>query len=106
MNRLKKVVDNLILDFYHAFVAGRQILDVVLITNETIDSKLIGNWRGIICKLNTEKKLDIEKAYDHIDWSFVLAFIEKLGFGLKLVRLYNMFLCLGKWIIFRLLPNL
>ena len=43
MNRLKKVVDNLILDFYHAFVVGRQILDVVLITYETIDSKLIGN---------------------------------------------------------------
>ena len=71
------MVGNLVLDFRRAFVADRQILDVVLITNEAIDSRIKGNLRGIICKL------DIEKAYDHVDWSFVLALLEKMDFGSK-----------------------
>ena len=50
---------------------------VVLIANEVIDSKLKDNLRGILCKL------DIEKAYNHINWSFVLALMEKMRFGSK-----------------------
>ena len=49
-----------------AFVEVRQILDVVLIANEAIDSILKNNGCAILCKL------DIEKAYDHVDWSFLL----------------------------------
>ena len=40
---------------------GRQILDAMLIANEAIDSILNSNERVILCKL------DIEKAYDHIE---------------------------------------
>ena len=44
-----------------AFVEGRQILDVVLIANEVIDSILKNNRNGFMCKL------DIEKAYNNVD---------------------------------------
>ena len=76
-NRLKKVVCNLVLDFQHAFMVSRQILDVVLIANEAIDSRIKGNLRWIICKL------DIEKAYNHVDWSFILTLLEKMSFRSK-----------------------
>lgn len=49
----------------NAFVERKQILDASLVANEVIDSILGGQERGVLCKL------DIEKAYDHIDWNFV-----------------------------------
>ena len=44
-----------------AFVEEREILDAVLIANEAIDSLLKNNEYDFLCKL------DIEKAYDHVD---------------------------------------
>ena len=60
-----------------AFVEGRQIMDVVLIANEAIDSILKSNGGAILCKLDTEK------AYDHVEWSFLLSVMEKMGLGRK-----------------------
>ncbi|XP_034697243.1 uncharacterized protein LOC117923106 [Vitis riparia] len=59
---------------------GRQILDAVLIANEAIDSTLKNNESGILCKL------DIEKAYDKVDWNFILTIMKKMGFGEKWIR--------------------
>ena len=72
-NRLKKVVSKA----QGAFVEGRQILYAVLIVNEAIDSVLKNNESGILCKL------DLEKAYDKVDWNFILTVIQKMGFGEK-----------------------
>ena len=77
VNRLKWVVDSLVSDFQHVFVGGRQILDVVLIANEVIDSRLKASLRGLLCKL------DIEKAYDHVNWNHLIAMMDKMGFGSK-----------------------
>ena len=49
-----------------AFVEEREILDAVLIANEAIDWILKNNELGILWKL------DIEKVYDHVNWSFLL----------------------------------
>ena len=56
------------------FVEGRQILDVVLIANEAIDSILRSDRSGVLCKL------DVEMAYDHVNWNFLLEVLEKMGF--------------------------
>ena len=76
-NRLIKVLTKVISKSQNAFVEGKQILDVVLVANEAIDSILRSNGGFIICKL------DIEKAYDHVDWSFLCWVMKKMGFGEK-----------------------
>ena len=60
-NRLKKVVGKVVSSAQNAFVEGRQILDAALIANKAIDSLLKRNESGVLCKL------DIEKAYDHLN---------------------------------------
>ena len=60
-NRMKGVLAKVISKAQNAFVEGRQILDVVLIANEVIDSILKNNGGAILCKL------DIEKAYDYVE---------------------------------------
>ena len=74
-NRLKEVLAKVISMSQNVFVEGRESMDEVLIANKAIDSILKSNRGTILCKL------DIEKAYDHVDWSFLLAVLEKMGFG-------------------------
>ena len=76
-NRLKKVVGKVVSSAQNAFVEGRQILDAALIANEAIDSLLKRNESGVLCKL------DLEKAYDHINWNFLLFVLQSIGFGEK-----------------------
>ena len=76
-NRLKKVVGKVVSTAQNAFVTRRQILDASLIANEVIDSWQKRKEKGLICKL------DIEKAYDSINWKFLLKVLQKMGFGSK-----------------------
>ena len=75
----------------NAFVESRQILDIVLIANEVVDSRLKSNVGGVLCKL------DIEKAYDHIGWSFLMAVLKKMGFGERWIKWIEWFISTVKF---------
>ena len=76
-NRLRRVVGQLVSTAQNVFVEGRQILDAMLIANKAIDALLKRKDKGLICKL------DIEKAYDHLNWNFLLGVMKKMGFMRK-----------------------
>jgi len=65
-SRLRAAVDKVVSPSQHAFVHGRRIMNASLIANEHIDYYPRTNHSEILCKL------DIEKAYDHVSWEFVM----------------------------------
>ena len=73
-NRLKLVVGKVVSENQHTFIQGRQILDVMLIGSEAVDSRLKNNNLGLLLKL------DIEKAYDHVNWDCLLFVMSNMGF--------------------------
>ncbi|XP_026396355.1 uncharacterized protein LOC113290989 [Papaver somniferum] len=63
--RIKPLLHSVISPHQTAFIKGRQILDSILVDNECLDSILKDKNPGIICKI------DLEKAFDNIKWSFI-----------------------------------
>ncbi|KAJ9543548.1 hypothetical protein OSB04_023255 [Centaurea solstitialis] len=75
--RLKKVIGKLIGDKQSAFIQGRFILDGVLIANEVVEDLRKAKKKGMIFKV------DFEKAYDSVEWDFLLDIMKTMGFGEK-----------------------
>jgi len=76
-NRLKMVLEKIISKSQNAFIRGRQILDLVLFANEYLDIRIRSREPGVLCKL------DLEKAYDHVYWDFLMYMMTMCCFGGK-----------------------
>ena len=69
-NRLKRVTSGINSETQNAFGLDRQILDSVLIANECLDSRLKARVPGVLCRL------DVEKAFDHVSWDFLMYMLQ------------------------------
>lgn len=56
-------------------------MDAALLANELIDSRTNKTTPGILCKL------DVEKTFDHVIWSFLLKVPSNMGFQEKREKL-------------------
>ena len=77
VNRLKPVLDKCISKNQAAFVAGRQILDNVILVHEFLHhlkNKRNGRVGCMAVKLN------MSKAYDRVEWDYLKAIMIKMGF--------------------------
>ncbi|GKC63795.1 putative RNA-directed DNA polymerase [Tanacetum coccineum] len=84
--RVKKVVGKVVGDVQNAFIKGRFIFDGILIANETVDYLKGKKKKGLIFKV------DFEKAYDSINWRFLIDIMKKMGFGAKWCKWVESFL--------------
>ncbi|XP_060181944.1 uncharacterized protein LOC132611538 [Lycium barbarum] len=80
--RLKLVVDSIVGPSQSAFIEGRSILDNVVVAHEIVKSYSYKNVspRCLI-------KIDIRKAYDSVEWSFLQMVLHEFGFPIKIVSL-------------------
>lgn len=75
--RLQPVLKELISENQSAFVQGRAISDNVLITHEVLH--YLKNSKATK-RCSMAVKTDMSKAYDRLEWDFIKAVLERLGF--------------------------
>ncbi|GMI91437.1 hypothetical protein HRI_002813000 [Hibiscus trionum] len=73
--RLRECADSVISKSQFAFLPGRQILDCSFIANEGIEFIRNQGLKGSLFKI------DFKRAYDSIEWSFLIRVLKEMGFG-------------------------
>jgi hypothetical protein len=77
-NRLKLVLPEIISEEQSVFVPGRLIIDNIVSAYECLHfMKRSKSKNNSYCAL----KLDVMKTYDRVEWSYLGAIMEKLGFA-------------------------
>ena len=82
VNRLRPLLDQLISPVQSAFIPGRSIHENILLTHEVMHKfrKTKGKHAWVALKL------DMEKAYDQLEWPFIRACLQQLGFHSKWIN--------------------
>jgi hypothetical protein len=75
-NRLKPLLSKFISPFQTAFVLGRHIQDNSILSHEMLHSLKSKRGRGGLMAVN----IDMEKAFDKMEWELLLIIMEKMGF--------------------------
>uniref|UniRef100_A0A8I6YB15 Reverse transcriptase domain-containing protein n=1 Tax=Hordeum vulgare subsp. vulgare TaxID=112509 RepID=A0A8I6YB15_HORVV len=74
-DRLTKMAHSMVLSSQTAFMLGRNILEGVVVLHETLHELHSKKLDGVLFKV------DFEKAYDKVNWSFLQQTLRMKGFG-------------------------
>lgn len=85
--RLKLVLGSIISNSQCAFVPVRQLLEVVMVANEVIDS---ANKEKRGCLIF---KVDFKKEYEKVNWTFLKFILHRIGFGEKWIKWMEALVC-------------
>lgn len=80
-NRLKVILPSIISENQSAFVAGRTIMQNILICQN-----LVRLYNRKAATRSCLIKIDLKKAYDSIEWDFVEEMLHALNFPMKFIR--------------------
>ncbi|KAL4318902.1 hypothetical protein GQ457_18G009340 [Hibiscus cannabinus] len=78
VNRMKAILPHCISNAQAAFVQGRAITDNIMVAHElvhTLHTSVSRSSQGVVFKL------DMEKAFDRVEWPFLKAVMLRLGFA-------------------------
>lgn len=64
-----------------AFISGRHITYNILLTQELLRGC---NWKNVVKRV--AMKIDIQKAYDIVNWEFIGSMLEGFGFPVKMTK--------------------
>lgn len=83
VNRLKHCIEKLVHPLQTSFVLGRQATDNIVIIQEIVHSirRSQANNVGMMVKI------DLDKVYDRVDWSFLIDTLQLFGFSQPTIQL-------------------
>lgn len=80
-NRLKGLLPRIITENQSAFIQGRLLMENVLLASE-----LVKDYHKDAVSPRCMMKIDISKAFDSVQWSFLLRSLEAMGFPAKFIH--------------------
>jgi hypothetical protein len=80
LNQIKPILSKSLLAEQFGFLEGRQIHDAIGTTHECIHSLTKKNKKSLILNI------DMQKAYDLVDWDFLRLILLQVGFGLAMTN--------------------
>jgi len=84
-NRIKNHLPNYVNQAQSAFIAHRHISSNIIITQEIIHSFNLKNWNTNAFML----KIDLAKAFDRLEWSFISEALHRLGLNTNFINLIH-----------------
>ena len=83
VSRIRPLLDQLISLCQAAFVPGRRGVDNAIVVQEIIHT--MGKAKGNVGYMAF--KIDLEKAYDKLEWSFIKSILSRFNFSENLIEL-------------------